>query len=106
MSEVDINLFGVFDGHGGNRCSNFLKDNLFTELLNNKDFSRDLEQSIKDSFHHIDDTYLKSVDNSNFSMVDRSGSCAIVCMLIGRTSSLRRRRNVFHERWRLEGCVE
>lgn len=83
LHEVEINLFGVFDGHGGNRCSNYLKDNLFNELLNNRDFPRSVEKSIRDSFLTVDEHFLKSVDNPNFNAVDRSGSCALVCLVMG-----------------------
>lgn len=78
-----MNLFGVFDGHGGNRCSNYLKDNLFNELLNNKDFPRNIEKTIRDSFLTVDEHFLKSVDSPNFNAVDRSGSCALVSLVMG-----------------------
>ena len=81
---MEINLFGVFDGHGGNKCSNFLKDHLFNNLLNHKEFGKNIEKSVRETFASSDEYYLKSVDNSNYMAVDRSGSCSLVCMMMGR----------------------
>lgn len=82
LSSKDINLFGVFDGHGGNKCSNYLKDNLFNDMLMRRDFGKNLDTNIRDSFMASDDAYLKLIDSAGGMQVDRSGSCAIVCMII------------------------
>ena len=34
-----ISYFGIFDGHGGEGCSDFLNDNFLNYLLENKNFS-------------------------------------------------------------------
>ena len=82
LSAKDINLFGVFDGHGGNKCSNYLKDNLFNDMLARRDFGKNIEANIRESFVASDDSYLKLIDSAGVLQVDRSGSCAIVCMVI------------------------
>lgn len=72
----------MFDGHGGNKCSNYLKDNLFNSMLSRHDFAVNVENSVRDSFAEVDREYLKLIDGGIAQHIDRSGSCAIVCMTI------------------------
>lgn len=52
-------------------------------MLSKSDFAINIENSIRDSFAQVDDQYLKLVDSTGTSQqVDRSGSCAIVCMSV------------------------
>lgn len=52
----DINLFGVFDGHGGKEVAQYVKSHFTEELLNNKNFqSGNYSQSLIDNFFRIDD---------------------------------------------------
>ena len=68
-------MFGVYDGHGGADCCNFLKENLHNYLLT-KYRTKGLEEIIKGSFAEIDQDFLKRAQKDFY--VDTSGSCALV----------------------------
>lgn len=82
-------MFGVFDGHGGSKCSNYLKDNFFGALLARKEFADDVGMALKHCFLSVDEAFLKLADHPDLSAVDRSGSCALVALIISRTISPR-----------------
>ncbi|KAK4722103.1 hypothetical protein R3W88_012336 [Solanum pinnatisectum] len=51
ISEVDgqmVAFFGVFDGHGGSRTAEYLKNNLFKNLSSHPDFIKDTKSAIGD----------------------------------------------------------
>lgn len=74
-------LFGVYDGHGGSQCCNFLKEYLFTYLLNDSNFTTDTVLSLKRSFKEIDQKFLERIQQTT--PLDCSGSCAIVLLVLG-----------------------
>ena len=76
-------MFGVYDGHGGADCCNFLKENLHNYLLT-KYRTKGLEDIIKGSFAEIDQDFLKRAQKDFY--VDTSGSCALVLLVIGKFS--------------------
>lgn len=43
----NCSYFGVFDGHGGNKCANFLKENLHKYILNDQRFFDMPDKAIK-----------------------------------------------------------
>jgi len=54
LTKVDgqpVNLFGVFDGHGGNLAAEYLKDNLFQNLMKQPDFLTDTKLAISNVFY-------------------------------------------------------
>ena len=69
-------FFGIYDGHGGNGCSMYLKDNFHNFI---QDFSI---KSIKEAIYKSEDEFLtkKAVDENN-KICDTSGSCAIIAMI-------------------------
>lgn len=101
---ADVNLFGVFDGHGGNRCSNYLKEVLFNELLANKDFGKDINNKIIQTYCSVDSNFLKASERN--STIDKSGSCAVVSLIISMQSTNRRRGAVLYKPGRLSGHPE
>ena len=42
-----IAYFGVFDGHAGNKCAEFLRDNLLNYIIKNNYFPKDIPNAIK-----------------------------------------------------------
>ena len=76
-----ISYFGIFDGHGGEACSNFLKENLDSFLFNSNLFPANPIQAIKEAFMVAEDTFKsKAIDKNK--ILDRSGSCACVILII------------------------
>ena len=69
-------FFGVYDGHGGNGCSLYLKNNLHKYI---KNFSK---ESIKEAISEIEEKFLKyeAVDEKG-EIKDQSGSCGIIAMI-------------------------
>ena len=54
-------LFFYFDGHGGNKCAEFLKNNLLTFICENKYYPNNIEKAIKYGFNEADKTFLQLV---------------------------------------------
>ena len=50
-----ISYFGIFDGHGGEGCSDFLKDNFLNYLVENKNFPFDIKLSLTETFEKIEE---------------------------------------------------
>ena len=77
-----ISYFGVFDGHAGNKCAEYLRDNLLNFICNNSFFPNDVPRAIKYGFKKIDEDYLQNhafIDNK---LIDNSGSCGLILLLI------------------------
>lgn len=76
-------FFGVFDGHGGNKCADFLKDNLHNFIIKSPYFPKNPTKSIIDGFNQCDEEFISNhALGPNNIVIDRSGSCAIVVMII------------------------
>ncbi|XP_073055443.1 probable protein phosphatase 2C 59 isoform X2 [Primulina eburnea] len=67
-----VGLFGVFDGHGGARAAEYVKQNLFSYLIRHPKF-------ISDTKSAIDSEFLKSEKNQNRD----AGSTASTAILVG-----------------------
>ena len=79
----NISYFGIFDGHGGDKCSKFLKNNLDKFLFNSKYFPSNIKESIRDAFDKIEKQFsLHAIKNGK--LVDKSGSCALIALIIDR----------------------
>ena len=74
-----ISYMALFDGHGGNTCSNFLRDNLHNYIIKNENLLKDTEKSIIESFEKAEDDF---INNIAIKENDKSGSCALVCLII------------------------
>ena len=69
-------FFGVFDGHGGNGCSLYLKENFHNFI---KEFSA---ESLRNAVYQSENEFLtkKAVDENN-NICDSSGSCGIIAII-------------------------
>uniref|UniRef100_A0A6N2NC48 protein-serine/threonine phosphatase n=1 Tax=Salix viminalis TaxID=40686 RepID=A0A6N2NC48_SALVM len=74
-----IGLFGVFDGHGGARAAEYVKHNLFSNLIKHPKFISDTKSAISDAYNHTDSEFLKSENNQNRD----AGSTASTAILVG-----------------------
>lgn len=71
--------FGIFDGHGGSACAEFLKDNLHDYIFTNKCFPYRLKQAIYQGFCHSESRFFEIAEENT----DFSGSCALITIIIG-----------------------
>ncbi len=76
-----LSFFGVFDGHGGETCSEFLKDNFLNYLLDNKNFPLDIKLSLTETFEKLEETIINKNKGKSGDEIDNSGSCALVCVI-------------------------
>ncbi|GER32479.1 protein phosphatase 2C family protein [Striga asiatica] len=74
-----VGLFGVFDGHGGARAAEYVKQNLFNNLIKHPKFISDTKSAIADAYSHTDSEFLKSENNQNRD----AGSTASTAILVG-----------------------
>ncbi|MBA0681223.1 hypothetical protein Goari_012874, partial [Gossypium aridum] len=74
-----VGLFGVFDGHGGARAAEYVKQNLFSNLIRHPKFISDTKSAIADAYSHTDSELLKSENSQNRD----AGSTASTAILVG-----------------------
>lgn len=78
-------IFGIFDGHGGNLCADFLKDNLHQYVIKDINFPNNPREAITRGFEAAEKEFLNNYAiGKNGEVLDRSGSCAIVLFVIGK----------------------
>ncbi|CAK91754.1 unnamed protein product (macronuclear) [Paramecium tetraurelia] len=76
--------FGVYDGHGGSACADFLRDNLHQFVVKEPDFPWNPINAITKGFEAAEKCFLQMAQDSfNQGIPERSGSCAIVILMIG-----------------------
>ncbi|KAM3331102.1 hypothetical protein ACQJBY_027267 [Aegilops geniculata] len=63
MDAKNINLFGVFDGHGGSCAAEYLKEHLFENLLKHPSFITDTKTAISESYTKTDSDFLDAETN-------------------------------------------
>ncbi len=76
-----ISYFAIFDGHGGEECSEFLKNNYMNYLIENANFPFDIKLSMIESFQKIEEDFFKLKCKDNLEDSDKSGSCALVSVI-------------------------
>ena len=79
----NISYFAIFDGHAGNKCSEYLKNNLHHFIFNSIHFPNFPLKSIEQGFKNCEKSYIKSIHNKAHNQYyDYSGSCAIIILII------------------------
>jgi len=82
----NCNFLGVMDGHGGNKCAEFLKDNLHHYILKSKYFPWSPHEALKEACHEADKDFLEialsAANETEDRRHDRSGSCALIMVTI------------------------
>ena len=73
----NCSFFGLYDGHGGSRACDFLRDNLHKYIINDKYFPSNPQKAIANGFIYAEKLFFK-----NYKGIDSSGSCAIVIVVI------------------------
>ena len=77
MPWPNCSFFGLYDGHGGSRACDFLRDNLHKYIINDKYFPSNPQKAIANGFIYAEKFFFK-----NYKGIDSSGSCAIVVVII------------------------
>ena len=78
-------FFGIYDEHGGNQCSEFLRDSLHKLILNDEYYPENVELVIKTGFKNAEQKFFKDYvldPNDKNNILDRSESCAIVIIFV------------------------
>jgi protein phosphatase 2C family protein 2/3 len=79
-----IYIFGVFDGHGGSNCADFLRDNLHNYVIKETCFANDPRTAIIKGFENAEKEFINNhTVNNNGEVIDRSGSCALMVFIVG-----------------------
>lgn len=74
-----VHFFGLYDGHGGVRCADFLKQNLHTFILTDSELHTDPKNVISRSFVRAENSFFEEARRAG---LDKSGSCGIVVLII------------------------
>lgn len=78
-------IFGIYDGHGGSACADYLRDNLHQFVIKDSNFPNNPKEAIMRGFENAEKDYLTNYALSRGGdVLDRSGSCAIVAFIIGK----------------------
>ncbi|EAS03946.2 serine/threonine phosphatase 2C (macronuclear) [Tetrahymena thermophila SB210] len=80
-------FFGVYDGHGGVNCADFLRDHLHQYVIKDQNFPWNPKEAIKNGFEQAEIQFLKQAQSqiNRGGQLDRSGSCALVVLIVGDT---------------------
>ena len=83
-------FFGVYDGHGGAACADYLRDQLHQLIVKHPDFPENPKRAIEGAFAEAEHTFLDYADaqaaspeHGGCGQVDRSGSCAVIALIVG-----------------------
>ncbi|XP_047094574.1 probable protein phosphatase 2C 52 [Lolium rigidum] len=79
IDDKKINLFGIFDGHGGSRAAEYLKEHLFENLMKHPEFMTDTKLAISETYKKTDSEFLESEVNTHRD----DGSTASTAVLVG-----------------------
>jgi protein phosphatase 2C family protein 2/3 len=55
-------FFGVFDGHGGSACADYLRDNLHNFVMNHDKFPSSPEEAITAGFKECEKSFMHLVE--------------------------------------------
>ena len=76
-----ISYFAIFDGHGGEECSEYLEKNFLNCLVENSKFPYDIKLSIIETFKKIEEDFFKAYCKDTIENSNCSGSCALVAVV-------------------------
>ena len=79
-----ISFFGIYDGHGGEGCSEYLRDNLHKLICTNEFFPEDIPKAIKSGILNAEQDFLNNyaLSENKEEIIDKSGSCAIILLMV------------------------
>ena len=77
-------FFGIYDGHGGEGCSEYLRDNLHKLICNNDYFPENIPEAIKFGISKAEQEFINNfaLSENKEEIIDKSGSCAIIILIV------------------------
>ena len=83
-NQPKISYFGLFDGHGGAKCSEYLRNNFHNYIFNSSFFPTKPMNAIYDAFKNCE-KYFQNFSYKNGVLYDNSGSCALIALILNNT---------------------
>ena len=77
-----ISYFAIFDGHAGNKCAEYLRENLLRLICSNKYFPENIPEAIKLGFEKADEYFLNNYAMINGQLKDNSGTCGLILLIV------------------------
>ena len=77
-----ISYFAIFDGHAGNKCAEYLRENLLRLICSNKFFPENIPEAIKYGFEKADEYFLNNYAMINGQLKDNSGTCGLILLIV------------------------
>ena len=77
-----VTFFAIYDGHGGNTCSDYLRDNLHKLICQSEFFPMNIPKAIQQGFAIAEKKFINGYALKDANVKDRSGSCAIITLVI------------------------
>jgi protein phosphatase 2C family protein 2/3 len=76
-------FFGVYDGHGGAACADFLRDHLHQFIIKAPTFPWNPKEALRTGFHEAEKIFVGTVAaRSQEHVTEKSGSCALVMLVV------------------------
>lgn len=77
-------FFGIYDGHGGSGCAEFLRDNLHHYVVRDENFPVNPKEALIQGFKAAENEFIlnHALTQNGYDIRDKSGSCAIVVLVV------------------------
>jgi serine/threonine protein phosphatase PrpC len=76
-------FFGIYDGHGGSSCSDFLRDELHSFVIRDSYFPANPAEALRRGFQRAEEEFInRAYSKKKEAVYDKSGSCAVVCLIV------------------------
>lgn len=75
-------FFGLYDGHCGSACAEFLRDNLHKYILRDKNFPSNPREAIREGIMRAETEFYKKSVDSKGDLIEKSGSCAVILLVV------------------------
>ena len=79
----NVSYFAIYDGHGGDKCCNFLQQNLHKYIFQSEYIFLNPCKAIGDAYDKADSEFEAfALDKLNKKLIDKSGSCSLTALII------------------------
>ena len=80
-----LHLFAIFDGHGGDKCCDFLMNNFDKILFSQNNIINNTPKSLKEAYILLENKFKEINKPKNLLMsIEKSGSCSLSILNIGK----------------------